>query len=378
MSKQHAQVAKDILACTGNSVASSTWAAIVPCTWPWFTLSHTTQFTPLLVLAVVANGSTLLCVSGLKRLVVYGQLQFLTIIKVLQKGLKENFADAQVSVVDCPDLTQEPFKFPAKGICGKPRIADVGGVPYLIPLVQKEKVYDLNTVAKDIELPGAFILGAGAVSSKILGVNAELIPIVQTKSEKKPAVNGSYVAQINPADKGCLLEKYSSKYTDCEFGLLANLYASEGQPGKVIEVKANGRTGELNFVSCLRQTLEKHYGEKPVGMGGTFIIQKGKAKIHIMPPEFSTCPLNTDEDVNNWLKFFEMKAPLICQPVIVSRDPGFDLRVEHTHCFSHHGEGGHYHQDTSPDSVQYLGYFQPAELLFRIDRPQETHLVGRD
>ncbi|XP_035757089.1 ester hydrolase C11orf54 homolog isoform X2 [Egretta garzetta] len=263
-------------------------------------------------------------------------------------------------------------------ICGKPRIADVGGVPYLIPVVQKEKVYDLNTVANEIELPGAFILGAGAASSKILGVNAELIPVVQTKSEKKPAVNGSYIAQINPVDKGCLLEKYSSKYTDCEFGLLANLYASEGQPGKVIEVKANGRTGELNFVSCLRQILEKHYGEKPVGMGGTFIIQKGKAKIHIMPPEFSACPLNTDEDVNNWLKFFEMKAPLICQPVIVSRDPGFDLRLEHTHCFSHHGEGGHYHQDTSPDSVRYLGYLLPAELLFRIDRPPETHLVGRD
>ncbi|KAM6094441.1 ester hydrolase C11orf54 homolog isoform 2-T3 [Chlamydotis macqueenii] len=266
----------------------------------------------------------------------------------------------------------------AGGICGKPRIADVGGVPYLIPVVQKEKVYDLNTVAKDIELPGAFILGAGAASSKVVGVNAELIPIVQTKSEKKPAVNGSYIAQINPADKGCLLEKYSSKYTDCEFGLLANLYASEGQPGKVIEVKANGRTGELNFVSCLRQILEKHYGEKPVGMGGTFVIQKGKAKIHIMPPEFSACPLNTDEEVNNWLKFFEMKAPLICQTVLVSRDPGFDLRVEHTHCFSHHGEGGHYHQDTSPDSVQYLGYLLPAELLFRIDRPRETHLIGRD
>lgn len=57
---------------------------------------------------------------------------------------------------------------------------------------------------------------------------------------------------------------------------------------------------------------------------------------------------------------------------------GFDLRLEHTHCFSHHGDGGHYHQDTSPDSVHYLGYLLPAELLFRIDRPQETHLVGRD
>lgn len=26
------------------------------------------------------------------------------------------------------------------GICGKPRIIDVGGVPYLIPLVQLDKV----------------------------------------------------------------------------------------------------------------------------------------------------------------------------------------------------------------------------------------------
>jgi len=36
------------------------------------------------------------------------------------------------------------------------------------------QVYDLNTVAKDIELPGAFILGAGAASSRVLGVNAEV------------------------------------------------------------------------------------------------------------------------------------------------------------------------------------------------------------
>ncbi|XP_032632508.1 ester hydrolase C11orf54 homolog isoform X2 [Chelonoidis abingdonii] len=182
-------------------------------------------------------------------------------------------------------------------------------------------VYDLNTVAKQIELPGAFILGAGAGSSRILGVNAELIPVAQAESEQKPAVNASYTAQINPADGGCLLEKYSDKYSDCEFGLLANLYASQGQPGKVIEVKANGRTGRHNFVTCIRQIIEKCYGDKPVGIGGTFVIQKGKAKIHIMPPEFSACPLNTDEEMNNWLHFFEMKAPLICQPVLISRDP---------------------------------------------------------
>ncbi|ELV13532.1 hypothetical protein TREES_T100004622 [Tupaia chinensis] len=165
---------------------------------------------------------------------------------VLQKGLKTNFADVQVSVVDCPDLTKEPFTFPVKGICGKTRIAEVGGVPYLLPLINREKV---------------------------------------------------------------------------------------------IEVKAKRRTGQLNFVTCMRQTLGNHYGDKPVGMGGTFIVQKGKVKTHIM---------------------------------------GFDLRLEHTHFFSHHGEGGHYHYDTTPETVEYLGYFLPAELLYRIDQPKETHLIGRD
>lgn len=94
--------------------------------------------------------------------------------------MKNNFADTQVAVVECPDLTKEPFLFPVKGnkasstlyelyalyhivsfshalatftslsrmhrfyfligLCGKPRITDVGGVPYLVPLVQKDKV----------------------------------------------------------------------------------------------------------------------------------------------------------------------------------------------------------------------------------------------
>ncbi|RXM97738.1 Ester hydrolase C11orf54-like, partial [Acipenser ruthenus] len=188
------------------------------------------------------------------------------------------------------------------------------------------------------------------------------------------AVNGSYYSTINPADGACLQEKYSEKYSDCDFGLLANLYACEGKPGKVIEVRANRRTGQSSLVTSMRKTLEKQYSDKSVGMGGTFVIQKGKAKIHIMPPEFSACPLLTDEDVNKWLKHFEVRAPLICQPVLVSRDPGLDLRVEHTHCFSHHGEGGHYYIDTTPDSVEYLGYFLPAEFLYRIDRPEDTHV----
>ncbi|KAJ8372947.1 hypothetical protein AAFF_G00272710 [Aldrovandia affinis] len=298
--------------------------------------------------------------------------------EVLQNGLKNNFAESEVRVVDCPDLSQDPFGFPVKGLCGKPRITDVGGVPYLVPLAKPNKVYNMNGVAKEIELPGAFILGAGAVSSKTVGMNAELIAAVLTEAEGRPAVNSSYLASINPADGQCLQERYSEKHSDCDFGLLANLYACEGKPGKVLEVKARRRTGKDSLVTCLRTTLENHYSDKSLALGGTFVIQKGQAKIHIMPREFSACPLNSNEEVNGWLKHFTVSAPLICQSVLVSRDPGLDLRVEHTHCFSAHGEGGHYYIDTTPDTVEYLGYFLPAEFIYRLDRPESTHGIGRE
>ncbi|XP_075051102.1 ester hydrolase C11orf54 homolog [Mixophyes fleayi] len=300
------------------------------------------------------------------------------IAELLESGLKKNYADVHVKVVDCPDLTQEPFGFPVKGLCGKSRIADVGGVPYLVPTARLDKIYNTNTVAKKIDLPGAYILGAGAASHKSVGMNAEFIFSVQAESTTAAAVNGNFMASVNPADNSCLLEKYRDKYSDHDFGLLSNLYACEGKPGKVIEINVKRRTGKDNFVSCMRKSLKEHYGDKPVGMGGTFIIQNGKAKLHIMPREFSACPLNTDEDVDRWLNYYDMKAPLICQSVFVSHDPGLDLRLEHTHCFSHHGEGGHYHNDTTPDSVHYLGYFHPAEYLYRIDKPPVTHMVGRD
>lgn len=57
---------------------------------------------------------------------------------------------------------------------------------------------------------------------------------------------------------------------------------------------------------------------------------------------------------------------------------GYDLRVEHTHCFSDHGEGGHYHYDTTPHEVEYLAYYTLAEKLYRIDRPRQTHHAVKD
>ena len=48
---------------------------------------------------------------------------------------------------------------------------------------------------------------------------------------------------------------------------------------------------------------------------------------------------------------------------------GLDLRVEHFHCFSEHGQGGHYHYDTTPEEVAYRAYFDIAESLYRVDQP---------
>lgn len=37
------------------------------------------------------------------------------LVAVLQAGLEKNFAEVQVNVVECPDLTKDPFQFPVKG-----------------------------------------------------------------------------------------------------------------------------------------------------------------------------------------------------------------------------------------------------------------------
>ena len=43
--------------------------------------------------------------------------------------------------------------------------------------------------------------------------------------------------------------------------ILGNLFVSEGKPGPVLEVKCKKRTGEDNFISCIRKALEQAYPE---------------------------------------------------------------------------------------------------------------------
>ena len=137
---------------------------------------------------------------------------------------------------------------------------------------------------------------------------------------------------------------------------------------------------KLKLFTCMRKGLDETFQEQVVGIGGCFLtLGKTVTKVHVMP-KFSTTPLNSDADVANWLQFFDANAPLTHLSFMTSRDVAdLDVRIEHTHCFSSHGHGGHYHYDVgNKEDVEYEGYFQVAEKIYRVDQPTVTHAVGRD
>lgn len=78
-------------------------------------------------------------------------------------------------------------------------------------------------------------------------------------------------------------------------------------------------------------------------------------------PDFSKTPLKTREEANEWLRYFNMSAI----PTILDLIFGWNIgTVSQTI-----NEGGHYHEDTTPDEVEYEAYFNVASVLYRIDRP---------
>lgn len=57
-----------------------------------------------------------------------------------------------------------------------------------------------------------------------------------------------------------------------------------------------------------------------LGVGGAFLVTNSKVKQHVMP-DFSETPLNSDEDVNQWLRFYDMNPPLVAVGTFVTNDP---------------------------------------------------------
>jgi hypothetical protein len=54
-------------------------------------------------------------------------------------------------------------------------LVEIGGPPYLLPLVRKEKLYNLSDIGKLTDVEPAFLIGAGAGPWPYAGVNCEVI-----------------------------------------------------------------------------------------------------------------------------------------------------------------------------------------------------------
>ncbi|KAM0425825.1 hypothetical protein ACHAPT_009076 [Fusarium lateritium] len=301
------------------------------------------------------------------------------IAQTLAKALPSNYTASSVTVTNCPDLRQAPFKIACEGLIGSETAADIGGQANLFPQPRLHKTYSLIECAKLMGLSpekGA-IIGAGAGPFHIHGTNSELAPHLSWENGFGNVTNLTRAAQLSKEGNALPVCCPSSGNTD--FGLMMNLYGSKGLPGPVIKVTARGRRGHVrSFTDFIRESLAKAYGEdRQVSLGGVFLMKSGKAKFHVMPPFPEVDPppfkFNNQEHLDGWLSYHSFGGPMICLAVLHSADPEkIGIRLEHTHCYSNEREeGGHYHYDLqdSPEDeeVEYEGYFNTIKTFYQID-----------
>ncbi|KAJ6633590.1 Ester hydrolase C11orf54 like [Pseudolycoriella hygida] len=294
----------------------------------------------------------------------------------LLDGLKSNFSEVNVDVVECPDLREAPYHLACEGLNGSAALCEVGGPPYLLPTVDREKIYDLREISRKIlnSSDEIFSIGAGAGYFPYLNSNCE--GIYNMKIDKNNSTSGSSSYFVSKkSSKECNVVTVPCDET--RFALLANIFLSEGKPGKVVRVHCKQRIGSDDFITSIRKTLAGMYGDKTIGLGGVFLLKNGKVKQHVMS-EFSETPITTEEQLNSWMNYYEMPAPLINLGTLVTNEADLDLRLQHFHSFSKGVWGGHYHYDTTPHIVEYEGFFNVGEKIVRIDKPIHTHQFGRD
>ncbi|XP_015792778.1 ester hydrolase C11orf54 homolog [Tetranychus urticae] len=296
----------------------------------------------------------------------------------LQDHLSKIYGHVKVSVVNCPDLSKEPFNLAGSYLGGKTAIADLGGIPYLVPVgYAAAPIYPLIHLAKKMGFQDAHLMGAACVPFQITGSIADFMPNISYSTDEqtgKTTVNhGSYYSEMVD-DKKHIMRHLAS---DC-VTVLANVFISENKPSKEIKIVASKRVDKRgeSLTIAIRDILRIAYPEKAISMGGMFLARKGKINIHVMPNDFSKTPCDTEEKVNEWLKYFEASAPIVGLVTLHSKDPGFNFRDEHTHCIGK-GEGGHYHHDTTPDTIEYEAYLNIAQKIVRIDQPALNNEIPR-
>ncbi|KAA3674289.1 uncharacterized protein DEA37_0001659 [Paragonimus westermani] len=213
------------------------------------------------------------------------------------------------------ELLQPTLEDLRGGLRGSETLCDIGSFDYLLPTPNKDKRYDLLDAFHLVDAGHGSIIGAAAGPHFLSGVNSELVVNLSCKNGLVDS-NGSYCGSYD--SKHHL--PVSTLSTSSQFAMVGQFFLCEGKPGQ---------------------------------------------------PEFCAEPLDTPDKVKNWLKFFEMDAPVISVGTALSHDPQkWKVRLEHFHCFNlERSKCGHCHYDTDGPSASYTAYLVPGKRLLRVDAP---------
>ena len=230
--------------------------------------------------------------------------------------------------------------------------------------------FDVSSVLDQLHVRNeqTLVMGPGAADQTYLSTNGELVVNMTFDRYNKVRTQHSYSSIVSKGD-ACQAEYQSKNCGPFQHLMISSI--DESKTSLVFEIDVQERLEsehqeENNFVSVIRRGL-KQYSDEPIGLGGIFRIEKGVVKAHVMP-DFVHEDLTTSQQVEQWLKFYDMNAPLSCLSVVLSDDIGkAGFRLEHSHFFSDHGQAGHYHFDITPKEIHYHGYFTICHEAVLID-----------
>ncbi|KPI40477.1 Ester hydrolase-like protein [Cyphellophora attinorum] len=309
---------------------------------------------------------------------------------VISSGLRNSFSRSSCTVTITADLRLPPYHLAAPGLSGSPRVVDIGSPPSP-PTQPHQKIRP--PLHRQTDRPPAIPRAAHRRRRgpfHTVGKNCELAPNIAYSDGGRKVVNRTHYTKLEPGSDGSLVPQcLQIEEESTGFALMANLYGSQGLPGEALHITATARTGShASFTDAIQDAIREHYGpDHPlISLGGVFVLKRGKANFHVMPdfPGPKEPELDSDEAIAKWLRYFDFEAPVVALSVLhtcgedVVKELG--LRVEHSHCFSEAedgskdqgtGRGGHYHYDVdeTKDVVEYEGWFNVAEWVYRVDRP---------
>eukprot|EP01112_Ceratiomyxa_fruticulosa_P020069 TRINITY_DN6729_c0_g1_i1.p1 TRINITY_DN6729_c0_g1~~TRINITY_DN6729_c0_g1_i1.p1 ORF type:complete len:298 (-),score=52.03 TRINITY_DN6729_c0_g1_i1:71-964(-) len=281
------------------------------------------------------------------------------ICKAISTHLPAYFEDVHCDIVECPNLTELGVCVP--GLSGKNEIIDLGVLENLMLPERHHTFFDLEEVYAALNLKERAFLGCAAARHSILNNEGELIVNDNFKTKQ----TSSYLSHFNPKSQKPELFHYPSHKIAC----LSNMYATEGLPGKVVQIRARVRKQEFPFAESVRRCLKTiEENDNGVGLVGVYTLTKGKGKCHaidVLPPMEVTA-----QGLMDFLPVFEVSAPITCACTMISNDKFRSYGKEHSHGFNLGiQEGGHLRNDTTPHECEYVGYFVPAYDFFQKKNP---------